>query len=63
MHDTAHIIMTLDITKSAWLKDLCHKAFQPRCLGSLKKFYGRCQDLIDIYQRLVKEMVSNSFPG
>ena len=30
---------------------------------SLKKFYGRYQDLIEKYQRLVNVMVNDSFPG
>ena len=30
---------------------------------SFKKFYGRCQDLIEKYQRAVNAMVSDSFPG
>ena len=29
----------------------------------VKKFYGRYQDLIEKYQRSVKEMVNDSFPG
>ena len=30
---------------------------------SFKKFYSRYQDLIEKYQRPVKEMVNDSFPG
>ena len=30
---------------------------------SLKKFYGRYQDLIEKYQRSVNVMVNDSFPG
>ena len=30
---------------------------------SLKKFYGKYQDLIEKYKRPVKEMVNDSFPG
>ena len=30
---------------------------------SFKKFYGRYQDIIEKYQRSVKEMVNDSFPG
>ena len=30
---------------------------------SFKKFYGRCQDLIEKYQRSVNVMVNDSFPG
>ena len=29
---------------------------------SFKKFYSRCQDLIEKYQRSVTEMVNDSFP-
>ena len=32
-----------------------------RLKKSFKKFYGRCQDLIEKYQRSVKEMVNDSF--
>ena len=34
-----------------------------RLKTSCKKFYGRCQDLIDKYQRSVNLMVNDSFPG
>ena len=30
---------------------------------SFKKFYGRYQDVVEKFQRLVKEMVKDSFPG
>ena len=30
---------------------------------SFKKFYGRCQDLIEKYQRSVNVMVNDLFPG
>ena len=30
---------------------------------SFKKFYGRSQDLTEKYQRSVKEMVNDPFPG
>ena len=30
---------------------------------SHQKFYGRYQDFIEKYQRSVKEMVNDSFPG
>ena len=33
-----------------------------RLRNSLKKFYGRYPDLIGKYQRLVKNMVADSFP-
>ena len=48
MHDAAHIMMTLGITTNAWLI---------RFEKSLKKFYGKYQDLTDIHERLVKVTV------
>ena len=42
--------------------DCCHKAIKPSDLRSLKKFYVRHQDLIEGYQRSVKEIVNDSFP-
>ena len=33
-----------------------------RLRNSFKKFYGRYPDLIGKYQRLVKDMVADSFP-
>ena len=51
----------------------CHKCLVDRLLSqgyialrlekSFKKFYGRYQDIIEKYQRSVKEMVNDSFPG
>ena len=51
----------------------CHKCLVDRFLSqghialrlekSFKKFYGRYQDIIDKYQRSVKEMVNDLFPG
>ena len=51
----------------------CHKCLDDRLLSqgyialrlekSFKKFYGRYQDIIEKYQRSVKEMVNDSFPG
>ena len=51
----------------------CHKCLVDRLQSqghialrlekSLKKFYGRYQDIIEKYQRSVKEMVNDSFPG
>ena len=52
----------------------CHKCLFDRLLSqgyigymrlekSFKKFYGRCQDLIEKYQRSVNVMENNSFPG
>ena len=58
-HITAHITMILDIATSAWLIDFCHLRLEK----SFKKFYGRYQDIIEKYQRSVKEMVNDSFPG
>ena len=50
----------------------CHKCLVDRLLSqgyvalwlekSFKKFYGRYQNLIERYQRSVKEIVNNSFP-
>ena len=50
----------------------CHKCLDDRLLSqdyialrlekSFKKFYGRYQDIIEKYQRSVKEMVNDSFP-
>ena len=37
MHDTAHIMMNLDIVTSAWLIDFCHKAIWPCGLKSLSR--------------------------
>ena len=50
-------MMILDIATSAWLIDFCHKAITLRLEKSFKKFYGRYQDLIDKYQRSVKEVI------
>ena len=51
----------------------CHKCLVDRLLSQgyialrlekfFKKFYGRYQDIIEKYQRSVKEMVNDSFPG
>ena len=51
----------------------CHKCLVDRLLSqgyralrlekSVKKFYGRYQDLIEKYQRSVNVMVNDSFPG
>ena len=60
MQDTAHIMMVLDIVRSAWLIHFCYKVL--RLEKSFKKFYSRYQDLIEKYQRSVKEMVNDSFP-
>ena len=62
MHDAAHTMMISDIATNAWLIDFCHKAIKP-FIKSFKKFYGRYQDLIEKYRRLVNAMVSDSFPG
>ena len=69
MQDAAHITMILDIVTSAWLICFCRKAIQPcgfrlyRLEKSFKKLYGRYKDLIEKYQRSVKEMVNDSFAG
>ena len=65
MHDAGHTMMTSDIATSAWLIDFCHKAIYIalRLEKSFRKFYGRYQDVIEKYQRSVKVMVNNSFPG
>ena len=60
MHDAAHTMMISNIAKSALLINFCHKASLEK---SFKKFYGRYQDLIEKYQRSVKVMVNDSFPG
>ena len=56
------IMMILDrfIAKIAWLIGFCHKAMYEKLF---KNFHGRYQDLIEKYQRSVKEMVNDSFPG
>ena len=52
----------------------CHKCLVDRLLSqgfyralrlekSFKRFYGRCQNLIEKYQRSVNVMVNDSFPG
>ena len=51
----------------------CHKCLVDRLLSqayialrlekSFEKVYGRCQDLIEKYQRSVNAMVNDSFPG
>ena len=63
--NAVHITMILDIATSAWLIDFCHKAkYVALRLDKLfNKFYGRYQDLIEKYQRSVKGMVNDSFPG
>ena len=43
--------------------DFCHKAVALSLERSFKKFYGRCQDLIEKYQRSVNMMLNDSFPG
>ena len=55
MHDAAHIMMILDIVISTCLIDFCHNAFVLQLEKSFKKFFDRYQDLIEKYQRLVKE--------
>ena len=63
MHDAAHIMIS-DIATSVWVIDVCHKATQPCGLRiPFKTFPGRYQDLVEKYQRSVKEMVNDSFPG
>ena len=49
MQDAVHITMILNIATSVCLVAL-------RLEKSFKKFYGRYQDLIEKYQRSVKEM-------
>ena len=64
--DKSHrVIVTLDIdTSGVCLINFCRKATQPYSLRIfLKKFFGRCQDLIEKYQRPLKEMVNDPFPG
>ena len=65
MYDAVHTKMISDIATSAWLIDFSHKAIERalRLEKSFKKFYGRYQDLIEKYQRSVKVMVNDSFPG
>ena len=42
---------------------LLSQSYEVKCLrNSLKKFYDRYSDLIGKYQRLVKDMVADSFP-
>ena len=42
---------------------LLSQGYEVKCLrNSFKKFYGRYRDLIGKYQRLVKDMVADSFP-
>ena len=65
MHDAAHIMMIVDIATSVWLIDFCHIQgyIALKLEKSFKKFYGRYQDLIEKYQRSVKVIVKDSFPG
>ena len=59
MHDVAYINMTLDITTSAWLINFCFKTTKSYGLrNQLRNFVA---DLIEKYQKSVKEMVNDSF--
>ena len=70
IHFAAHNICNMLLT----LRDFryCHKCLLDQLLSqgyialqlkkSFKKFYGRYQDIIEKYQRSVKEMVNDSFP-
>ena len=60
MQGAAHIMTTLDIAINFWLTDSSYEV--KRLRNSFRKFYGRYPDLIGKYQRLVKDMVANSFP-
>ena len=58
--DASHITMILDTTTSAWLIDFLSQGYVALWLEiSFEKFHGRYGDLIEKYQRLVKEMVSD----
>ena len=61
MHDTAHIMIVLDIATSAWLIDFFHKGL--RIEQSFKKFDGTYQYLVEKYQRSINIMMNDSFPG
>ena len=61
MQGAAHIMMTLDIAIN-FNRLLSHGYEVKRLRNSFKKFYGRYPDLIGKYQRLVKDMVADSFP-
>ena len=64
MHDAAHTMMISDIATNAWFDRLLSQGYKAlRLEKSFKKFYGRYQDLIEKYRRLVNAMVSDSFPG
>ena len=63
MQGAAHIMMTLDIAINFILVDrhLSQGYEVKRLRNSLKIIYGRYPDLIGKYQRLVKDMVADSF--
>ena len=65
MYDAAHTMIILDIDRHRCLFNrLLSQSYIALRLGkSFKKFYGRYQDLIEKYQRSVKVIVNNSFPG
>ena len=65
MQDATHIIYDDFRYRYKCLVDrlLLHGHIALRLEKSFKKFCGRYQDLIKKYQRSVKEMVNDSFPG
>ena len=63
MHDASHITVISNVATSAWLIDCCHKDAAFQLEKSFKKFHRKYQYLIEKYQRLVKKMVNDAFPG
>ena len=56
-------MMTLNIAINVLVDGLLPQGYEvERLRNSLKKFHGRYPDLTGKYQRLVKDMVADSFP-
>ena len=65
MHDAAHTMMISKLSPQVPQVDrLLSQGYTAlRLKKSFKKLYGRYQDLIEKYQRSVKVMMDDSFPG